>query len=223
MKKMSFFFFFGVSSRRSCRSSFQLSNLKKKKKSPLSLSVFPFHYKRLGKWKYESLDVPVLIGALNHVGLRHNSWNIIGLKTFIFFIFQSFPRKTSCFRCVLPIPISNLKLRTLKGDMETTENLTQDNNVDESSHELTFLTETETYGAPGCRNLSQGPHFLFVGNRLQSPWPSLSFKGQTGTAASQGRWEEQSRNKNEALVHSPGSTSRYTQNTIFELFYHFRW
>ena len=31
------------------------------------------------------------------------------------------------------------------------------------------------------------PRFLFVGNRLQPPWPSLSSKGQVQTVANQGR------------------------------------
>ena len=54
-------------------------------------------------------------------------------------------------------------LRTLKGDMETMENLIHDNNVDDFSHELTFLieTETEACGAPGCRNLSMSPISCF--------------------------------------------------------------
>ena len=45
-------------------------------------------------------------------------------------------------------------------------------------------------------------HFLFVRNRLQRPWPSLSSKGQTQKAANQGRMgvQRQGRNRQETIV-----------------------
>ena len=68
------------------------------------------------------------------------------------------------------------------------------------------------------------PCSLFVGNRLQTPWPSLSPKGQIQTVANQGREgipktrEEQPRNNSAALGQGPGSASRDTHSNIFELF-----
>ena len=62
MKKMSFFFF-GVGSRRSCRSSFRLSNLKKKKKSPLSLSVFPLPLQEAWQMKVQKSGCPCIAGC----------------------------------------------------------------------------------------------------------------------------------------------------------------
>ena len=46
------------------------------------------------------------------------------------------------------------------------------------------------------------PHFLFVRNRLQPPWPSLSSKGQVQTVANQGRegMQKQGRNSQETIV-----------------------
>ena len=57
------------------------------------------------------------------------------------------------------------------------------------------------------------PHSLFVGNRLQPPWLSLSSKGQIQRAANQGREgmqtrEEQPRNNSAALGQGPGSPQR---------------
>ena len=46
------------------------------------------------------------------------------------------------------------------------------------------------------------PQFLFVENRLQPPWPSLSPKGPTQTAANQGRegMQRQGRSSQEIIV-----------------------
>ena len=69
------------------------------------------------------------------------------------------------------------------------------------------------------------PHFLFLGNEFQPPWPSLSSKGQVQAVANQGREgmqkcreEKQSRNNSAALGQGPGSSSRNIHNNIFELF-----
>ena len=65
-------------------------------------------------------------------------------------------------------------------------------------------TEDETEGlcgAPGNGSLSV-PHFLFVGNRLQPPWPFLSSKGQIQTVGNQGAegTQRQGRRSQETMV-----------------------
>ena len=64
------------------------------------------------------------------------------------------------------------------------------------------------------------PRFLFVGNKLQPPWPSLSSKGQVQTVVDQGRegMQKQGRGSQETIVQGPGSPSKDTRNSIFELF-----
>ena len=62
------------------------------------------------------------------------------------------------------------------------------------------------------------PHFLFLGNKLQPPWPPLSSKGQVQTFANQGRGVtqryggEQSGNKCAALGQGPDPSSRNIDN-----------
>jgi len=67
------------------------------------------------------------------------------------------------------------------------------------------------------------PCFLFVGNRLQPPQPSLSSKWQVQTVANQEKEETQKRERRsqETKVQpweNPGTSSRDTHNNIFELF-----
>ena len=79
-----------------------------------------------------------------------------------FLYFSVLPKENLMFQMCPPrFHLQSQTLRTLKEDMEIMENLTHDNNVDDSCHELTFLTETETEacGAPGCRSLSMSPIF----------------------------------------------------------------
>ena len=90
-------------------------------------------------------------------------------------------------------------------------------------HYMAMWNRAGPCGVPGHGSLSV-PHLLFVGNRLQPPWPSLSSKGQVQTVANQGREgdaetrEEQSRNDSAALGQGPSSTLRDTHNNVFELF-----
>ena len=51
---------------------------------------------------------------------------------------------------------------------------------------LDIETECDLWGSWAWKLISV-PHFLFVRNRVQPPWPSLSSKGQVQTAANQGR------------------------------------
>ena len=66
------------------------------------------------------------------------------------------------------------------------------------------------------------PPNLFVGNRLETPGPSLSSKGQIEqllireVRGCRDR-EEESRNNSAALWQDPGSASRDAHNNIFEL------
>ena len=68
------------------------------------------------------------------------------------------------------------------------------------------------------------PHFLFLGNKLQPPRPSLSSKGQVQTIAPQGREadaatkEGQSRDNRAGLGQGPGFPSRNMHNNTFEEF-----
>ena len=68
------------------------------------------------------------------------------------------------------------------------------------------------------------PRSLFVGNRFQPPWPSLSPKGQIGTVANQGRegMQRQGRASQETIVQPWGRVLVPPQgihiNNIFELF-----
>ena len=57
------------------------------------------------------------------------------------------------------------------------------------------------FGASGHKHFCV-PHFLFLGTKLQPPWPSLSSKGQVQTLANQGREriERQGRNSPETMV-----------------------
>ena len=65
-------------------------------------------------------------------------------------------------------------------------------------------------------------HFLFLENKLQPLWPSLSSKGQVQTVVNQGRegMQRQERSSQEAIVQlwgqGPGPSSRNTDNNIFE-------
>ena len=66
-------------------------------------------------------------------------------------------------------------------------------------------------------------HFLYIRNRLQPPWSSLSWKAQVKTVPNQGRegiqrQREQSKNNITALGQGPDSPSRDTHTNILELF-----
>ena len=82
-----------------------------------------------------------------------------------------------------------------------------------------FWKQTGPFGASGHLSISV-PHFLFLGNKLQPPWPSLSSKEQLlirkGGDAETG--EEQSRDNSAALGQGPGFSSRDTHNNNFEPF-----
>ena len=87
----------------------------------------------------------------------------------------------------------------------------------ETGQDLLALLGTE----PFC------PYFLFVGNRLQPPWPSLSSKGEIWTVVNQRKEgteirEEQPRSNSVALGQGPGSTSKDLHKSIFELFIELR-
>ena len=57
-------------------------------------------------------------------------------------------------------------------------------------------------------------YFLFLGNKPQPPWPSLSSKGQPKTLANQGR--EGMQRPGRSLGAGPGASSRNIHKNIFE-------
>ena len=91
------------------------------------------------------------------------------------------------YSCVLPRPILSLKKKHPHSGYLWLHKI--------SPHKPE--TEQDPVGLPFCV-----PHFLFVGNRLQSPWPSRSSKGQIQTVANQGRegMQRQRRSSQETRV-----------------------
>ena len=76
---------------------------------------------------------------------------------------------------------------------------------------LTQVKPSRTLWGPWAQKPSCVSHSLFVGNRLQPPWPSLSSEGQISTAAHQGREsrEKQGRRNQESIVQTWGRSWFY--------------
>ena len=76
---------------------------------------------------------------------------------------------------------------------------------------VTQVKPSRTLWGPWAQKPSCVSHSLFVGNRFQPPWPSLSSEGQISTAAHQGREsrEKQGRRNQESIVQTRGRSWFY--------------